>query len=258
MRWPTEVRAAMRAGNWHGSTRDLAPGYVQCNVVMLPEAWAGGFAGWCAANPRVAPILARSEPGDPGLPSLGTDIDIRTDLARYCVLRDGIPAGEVHDIRELWTDDLVTFAFGCSFSLEDALRREGVPLRYEQRGFGGAIYETSVPTVEHASFAAPLIVSMRPLPAEAVGAALTVSERYPQLHGLPVHAGDPAKIGVDLARPLDVIGTVAIAEGEVPVFWACGVTTQAAIKHARPPLAFAHVSSRMLVCDLRLEDLGAG
>src|SRR5262249_11902588 len=145
--------------------------------------------------------------------------------------------------------------FGCSFSLEDALRREGVRLDYEQRGFGGAIYATTLATEPAGAFRAPLIVSMRPLAADAVDSAIEGSRRYPQLHGVPIHAGGPAAIGVDIEAPLDAIGAVSVADDEVPVFWACGVTTQTAIENARPSRAFIHVSSRMLVCDLRLEDL---
>jgi uncharacterized protein YcsI (UPF0317 family) len=164
---------------------------------------------------------------------------------------------EVEDLAEHWSGDLVAFAFGCSFSLEDALRREGVPLRYEERGFGGAIYKTTRPTAEHGGFGGPLIVSMRPLPEDTVELAFRVSERYPQLHGRPVHAGDPAALGVTLERPLEALGPLQPVEGEVPVFWACGVTTQTAIERARPRRAYTHVSSQMLVCDVPLEALAA-
>jgi uncharacterized protein YcsI (UPF0317 family) len=251
-----ELRAAARAGTWRGTTRGAAPGHVQCNVVILPAREAESFARWCELNPAVAPVLARGDPGDPRLPALG-ELDLRYDLPGYRRFEGGVPTAQLHDLAAHWADDLVSFAFGCSFSLEDALRREGVPLAYEERGFGGAIYETNLPTTPHDGFQAPLIVSMRPIPGDAVPAAFAVSERYPQLHGAPLHAGDPAVIGVDLAEPLETLGELDVAPGEVPVFWACGVTTQTAIEHARPPVAYTHVSSRMLVCDLRLDDLAA-
>lgn len=253
---PQEVRAAARAGRWRGTTRDAAPGYLQCNLVVLPVPEAERFARWCELNAAVAPVLARSEPGDPRLPDLG-DIDLRFDLPAYRVFEAGVAVAEVPDLEALWTDDLVGFAFGCSFSLEEVLRRHGVPLRYEERGFGGAIYVTNQGTVDHEGYEAPLVVSMRPLPREAVEDAVRVSERYPQLHGRPVHAGDPAVLGLDLDRPLESLGRVDVGPDEVPVFWACGVTTQAAIEHARPARAFTHVSARMLVCDVALDDLPA-
>jgi uncharacterized protein YcsI (UPF0317 family) len=249
-----EARAAIREGRWRSPTRGLAPGYLQCNLVVLPADWADDFARWCAANPRVAPVLARSEPGDPLLPALG-DVDVRTDAPRYRLFRDGVASEELDDLSGAWTDDLVAFAFGCSFSLEEALRRAGVRLAYEQRGFGGAIYETTRDTVAAGPFAGPLVVSMRPLAPGDVELAIGVSERYPQLHGAPVHHGDPAALGIELERPLDAIGRVDIALGEEPVFWACGVTPQLAIERARPPLAITHLSAHMLLTDVRLEEL---
>jgi uncharacterized protein YcsI (UPF0317 family) len=251
---PAEVRAAARAGRWQGTTRDAAPGYLQCNLVVLPAAWAEEFAEWCEANPRVAPVLARSSPGDPRLPALG-DVDVRTDVPRYRLFRDGTPSGELDDLLDVWSDDLVAFAFGCSFSLEEALRRAGVRLDYEQRGFGGAIYETARDTAPAGAFAGPLVVSMRPLHTDDVELAMEVSEAHPQLHGAPVHHGDPGALGIDLEQPLDAIGQVDVAPGEVPVFWACGVTPQLAIERAEPPLAITHLSAHMLVTDVRLEEL---
>lgn len=248
-------RRAVRAGTWVGPTRDVAPGRVQCNLIVLPERWAEGFGAWCAANPAVAPVLARSAPGDPRLPELGAELDLRTDLPRYRVFRDGEPDGVVPDLRALWREDLVAFAFGCSFSLEEALRRHGVELAYERRGFGGAIYRTTRETVAAGGFAAPLVASMRPLARAAAERAVAVSRRYPQLHGAPVHVGDPAQLGVALEEPLDAIGEVSLADGEVPVFWACGVTPQLALEAARPPLAITHLSAHMLVTDVRIEDL---
>lgn len=248
-------RRAVRSGTWSGPTREVAPGRVQCNLIVLPELWAEEFGAWCAANPAVAPVLARSLPGDPRLPSLGAGIDLRRDLPAYRVFRDGQPDGVVHDLDELWNVDLVAFAFGCSFSLEEALRRHGVDLAYERRGFGGAIYRTQRETVPAGGFAAPLVVSMRPLERAAAERAVEVSRRYPQLHGAPVHVGDPAALGVDLDDPLDAIGEVTVADGEVPVFWACGVTPQLSLEAARPALAITHLSAHMLVTDVRLDEL---
>jgi uncharacterized protein YcsI (UPF0317 family) len=247
-------RRAVRAGEWGGPTRDVAPGRVQCNLIVLPELWAEEFGAWCAANPAVAPVLARSQPGDPRMPALGA-IDLRTDLPRYRVFHDGQPVAVVEDLHELWNVDLVAFAFGCSFSLEEALRRHGVDLAYERRGFGGAIYRTDRETIGAGGFAAPLVVSMRPLARAAAERAVEVSRRYPQLHGAPVHVGDPAALGVDLGAPLDAIGEVSVAAGEVPVFWACGVTPQLSLEAARPSLAITHLSAHMLVTDVRIEEL---
>ena len=251
---PREVRARARSGLWRGTTRGAAPGHVQCNVVILAASDAEPFAGWCERNPTVAPVLARSAPGDPRLPALGA-IDLRYDLPAYRAFAHGSVVGELGDLADRWTDDLVGFAFGCSFSLEDALRHAGVPLRYEDRGFGGAIYRSAIATRAHAGFAAPMIVSMRPFASADADRAVDVSRHYPQLHGAPVHVGGPELIGVQLDEPLESIGAIGLQDDEVPVFWACGVTTQWAIEQARPSLAYTHVSSQMLVTDLRLDEL---
>jgi uncharacterized protein YcsI (UPF0317 family) len=248
------VRDAARAGAWSGTTRGAAPGHVQCNVVILPAGDAEAFTAWCERNPSVAPLLARSEPGDPRLPALG-EIDLRTDLPAYRRFADGGFVEELDDLGEWWTDDLVGMAFGCSFSLEEALADAGVDLAYARRGFGGATFVTTIETEPHGDYGGPTVVSMRPLAPDDAQLAVEVSRRYPQLHGQPVHVGDPAQIGVDLARPLDRLGDVDVAQGEVPVFWACGVTTQLALERARPARAFTHVSARMLVCDLRIDEL---
>ena len=250
-----EVRQLARQNAWAGSTRSSAPGMVQCNVAILPGEDAREFHEWCRANPGVAPLLAVSQPGSPALPELGRDIDIRYDLPAYRIFHDGEFTAEVYDVADLWGDDWQAFAFGCSFSLEDALRSNGIPLTYEQRGFGGAIYRTSLPTVDAGRFGGPLVVSMRPIGLADVDRVIEVSKAYPGLHGAPVHIGSPQSIGIDLAQPDEAIGAMSILDSEVPVFWPCGVTAHLAIERAKPRIAIAHVSSRMLVTDLPIQSL---
>src|SRR5688572_23880090 len=115
------ARHAIRAGRWTAHTSGMAEGHVQGNVVILPKAHADDFLRFCQRNPKPCPVLAVSEPGRPELPSLGADLDIRTDVPRYRVWRDGQLVGEPNDIRALWQDDLVSFVIGCSFSFEQAL-----------------------------------------------------------------------------------------------------------------------------------------
>jgi uncharacterized protein YcsI (UPF0317 family) len=227
---------------------------VQCNVTIVESDLADAFVAWSEANPGVAPILARGRAGDHALPSLGADLDIRTDVPAYQVLRNG-GAFERTDLLDVWSDNLVAFAFGCSFSLEDALRAAGIDLAYEARGFGGAIYRTALTTAPAGGLSGPVIASMRPLSVDDAARAVEVSRRYPQLHGAPVHVGDPAAIGVTLDDPLESIGELSVAPGEVPVFWACGVTVQEVLSRARPRVAITHKSAHMLVTDLRLADL---
>lgn len=252
---PAALRHLVRSGELTGPTNGLAPGYVQCNLMILPAGAASAFADWCAANAKACPVLAVSEPGDPHLPALGDDLDLRADLPSYRVFRDGEAEGDVPDIADLWQDDLVAFAFGCSFSFEEALRREGVDLAYRDRGDVEALYLSALETVPVGPFRGPVAVSMRPLGPAAAVAACGVTANYPGVHGAPVHIGRPGMIGVDLDDPLDTIGTTSLVGDELPVFWACGVTPQLAMAAARSPLAITHTSAHMLITDLRLEDL---
>ena len=255
---PAEIRRRIRTGGFAQPTASLAPGYVQCNLLILPARFAEAFADFCAANEAACPVLARSAPGDPTLRTLGADLDIRSDLPRYRVFRDGEATDEVTDISELWRDDLVSFAFGCSFSFEEALAMEGVDLRYLDRGDREAVYLTDLDAVPAGRFKGKVVVSMRPLrPADAIR-AIEVTAKYPGVHGAPIHIGKPEMIGVDLSAPFDTIGRTRVLEDELPVFWACGLTPQMALAEARLPLCITHASARMLITDLRLADLARG
>jgi uncharacterized protein YcsI (UPF0317 family) len=244
------VRGLIRAGHWRAHTSGLADQHVQGNVVILPEADATDFLRYCQRNPKPCPVLAVSEPGVPTLPSLGVDIDIRTDVPAYRVWRNGELAEERHDITELWRDDLVTFVLGCSFSFEQALIDAGIPLRHVAEKRNVAMYRTSINTHAAGAFSGPMVVSMRPLKAADAIRAIQITSRFPNVHGAPVHIGDPTQIGIsDLAKP-DYGDAVSILSDEIPVFWACGVTPQAAILHARPPFCITHAPGAMLITDL--------
>ncbi len=248
------ARRQFRAGHAPGTTVGVAPGRVQANLAVLPRDWSVPFIAWCRANPQPCPVLGVSQPGDPHIPALGIDLDIRTDLPRYQIWRDGVVVAEPGDLLAAWQDDWVAVALGCSYSFDDALAAAGIPLRHVALGVNPPIYETNLPTVPHGPFAGPVIVSMRPLrPADAIRATL-VAARYPHAHGAPIHLADPAAIGVDLAHPMG--GTVLPLEpGEIPVFWACGVTPSAALRAARPPVCATHWPGAMLVTDLVNDDL---
>jgi len=252
-----DVRLACRSGCLDGPTAGLAPGFVQGNLAILPRDWADEFLRFCVANPKPCPLIGIAEPGDPRLPSLAADLDIRTDLGRYRVWRNGELADEPADIRAAWRDDLVSFVIGCSFSFEEPLIAAGIPIRHIARGCNVSMYRTNVPTTPAGRFHGPLVVSMRPLkPADAI-AAVQITSRLPVAHGAPVHIGFPEAIGIpDLDKP-DFGDAVPMEPGELPVFWACGVTPQAAIAAARPPFAITHAPGRMLVTDLKSAQLAA-
>ncbi|MFN7570654.1 MAG: putative hydro-lyase [Betaproteobacteria bacterium] len=251
------VRQAARQGDLSGHTVGLAPGRVQANLVILPRDWAYDFLLFCQRNPRPCPLLAVGDTGNPTLPTLGADLDVRTDLPRYRVWRGGALVDEPTDIRALWQNDWVSFALGCSFSFEQALLAAGLPLRHLACGDNVAMYRTNLPTMAGGRFGGPLVVSMRPMTPAAAIRAVQITSRFPAVHGAPVHWGDPTTIGIaDLACP-DYGDPVEILPGEVPMFWACGVTPQAALLAARPPIAITHAPGHMLVTDLYNEHLAA-
>jgi uncharacterized protein YcsI (UPF0317 family) len=243
------TRLDARSGRLNGHTSGVANGFVQGNVAIVPADVAAAFEAYCRANWQACPLLAVGQPGDPMLATLGEDVDIRTDLPRYRVYRDGALAEQRTDIGELWRDDLVTFVIGCSFTFEHALERAGIPLRHVQQGRNVAMYRSSIETTAVGPFGGPMVVSMRPIVAADVARAGEVTARFPDQHGRPVHAGDPAEIGIkDLASP-DYGDPIDIGPGDVPVFWACGVTSQAALERARLPFFMAHAPGSMLVTD---------
>lgn len=254
---PGELRAAFRAQRWTQHTVGLGERCVQGNLVILPREHAGDFLLYCQRNPKPCPLLAVGDAGDWRLPALGVDIDIRSDLPRYRVWRHGELAEEPLDIGALWREDLVSFVIGCSFSFEQALMDDGIPLRHVQQGRNVAMYRTAIATAPAGPFAGPLVVTMRPLtPAHAIR-AVQITSRYPAVHGAPVHLGDPGAIGIaDLARP-DYGDAVELRPGELPVYWACGVTPQAALAAARLPLAITHAPGAMLVTDLSNHQLAS-
>lgn len=247
---PAELRAEMRAGRWSSHTVGLVPRHVQGNLVVLPKRHADDFLLYCQRNPKPCPLLAVGDVGSPRVPALGASIDLRTDLPRYRVWRDGRLADEPQDISALWQDDFVAFIIGCSFSFESALIDEGIPLRHVQQQRNVAMYRTSVPTQAAGVFDGPLVVTMRPLCAADAIRAVQITSRYAAVHGAPVHLGDPALIGIrDLAVP-DYGDAVDVMPDELPVFWACGVTPQAALVRAQLPLAITHAPGCMLITDL--------
>ena len=243
------ARLAVRRGEHRGPTAGLAPGHVQANLAIVPADVAPAFERFCRSNPVPCPLLAVSKPGDHRFPELGADLDLRTDFPRYRVYRHGLMVEEPGDLMSLWRDDLVAFAIGCSFSFEEALLAAGLPVRHIERGCNVPMYVTDRECVAVPPFAGRMVVSMRPMtPAQAERAA-AVTGRYAAVHGAPVHIGDPAALGIrDLSLP-EFGDAVPLAPGEVPVFWACGVTPQVALAAARLPFAIAHSPGHMLVTD---------
>jgi uncharacterized protein YcsI (UPF0317 family) len=247
---PRNIRRAIRERRLTGHTVGLARGYVQGNVCILPQEYAADFKLFCERNPKPCPLLAMSRPGDPRLPDLGADLDIRTDVSRYRVFEHGVLKAEPENVTDLWRDDLVTFVLGCSFSFEEALMEAGLRLRYVDEGSNVPMFRTSVDTTPAGRFRGKLVVTMRPFkPADAIR-AIEITARYPRVHGSPVHMGFPEQIGItNLGEPWAGDAT-EVKEGEVPLFWACGITPQSVVLDAKPSFCITHAPGHMLVTDL--------
>ena len=245
---PAEARKLFRDG-LVTPTAGWCAGWAQANLLALPRDLAFDFLLFTQRNPKPCPVLDVLDAGEVSGPIL--DGDVRTDIPAYRVYVDGELAEETTDVTSWWREDLVAFLIGCSFTFEAALLEAGVPVRHVEQGVNVPMYRTSRRCRSAGAIGGPLVVSMRPVPASQVADAVRVTARYPAVHGAPVHVGDPAALGIeDLSRP-DYGDAVDVRPGEVPVFWACGVTPQAAVVESRPPLAIAHAPGHMLVTDAR-------
>lgn len=248
---PIEVRRLCRAGAYDGPTSGLAAGYVQANLAILPADLADAFLLFCQRNPKPCPLIGIGGVGEPFISGLGVDLDLRTDLPRYRVWKNGELVETPSDICAWWRDDLVAFALGCSHSFEEALLEDGLEIRHIQRAATVPMYRTDIACVPAGPFAGPLVVSMRSFKAADAIRAVQITTRFPAVHGAPVHLGRPDLIGIaDIAKP-DWGDAMPVPDDEVPLFWACGVTPQAVIAAAKPAFAITHAPGRMLVTDTR-------
>ncbi|RPJ22001.1 MAG: putative hydro-lyase [Desulfobacteraceae bacterium] len=251
---PSELRGLIRQRKWTTPTTGLVPGFVQANLVILPKEQAFHFLLFCVRNPKPCPILDVLEPGQVE-PSIARGADLRTDLPKYRIYEKGMLQKEVEEVKEFFHEGMVSFLLGCSFSFESALLAAGLPIRNIEEGKNVSMYITNRTCVPAGPFSSPLVVSMRPLTPQQAVRATQVTTRFHLTHGAPVHFGAPEKIGIkDLNRP-DFGDPVTIRQDEVPVFWACGVTSALAATSARLPLVITHAPGHMFVSDLKDEDL---
>lgn len=255
---PAEVRRACRAGQIDEPTTGFATAYAQANLVVLPRRQADDFRRFCERNPKPCPLLDVTETGSPEPLNVAPGADLRTDLPKYQVYRDGELVETRSDVLDLWRDDLVAFLLGCSYTFEGPLLAAGVPVRHQEAGRNVPMYRTNRACVPAGPFAGPLVVSCRPIPSELVERAVEVSGQYPAVHGAPVHVGDPAALGIaDFQHP-DWGDPPVVEDGDVPVFWACGVTPQAVAMASRPDFMITHAAGYMFVTDLTVDALRTG
>ncbi len=249
------VRSAIRRGEWQSPTAGLVPGNVQTNLAILPKKDAFDFLLFALRNPQACPIIDVTDPGSPYLDRVAPGADVRTDLPKYRIYRKGILEAEVNSIEKDWQEGLVTFLIGCSFTFENALMEAGIPIRHIEEGKNAPMYITNRQCVPGGIFQGPLVVSMRPVPADMVVRAVQITARFPRVHGAPVHLGNPSELGIKDISETDFGDSVTVKDGEVPVFWACGVTPQAVAMSVKPDLMITHAPGHMFITNLKDQDL---
>lgn len=247
---PSDVRQKIRRGEITGPTAGMCDGYAQANLVVLPREMAYDFLLFTQRNPKSCPLLEVTDTGSPYLHTIA-DADLRTDIPRYRIYRDGVLSGEVTDLCDVWQDDFVSFLIGCSFSFESALLEDDIPVRHIEEHCNVPMYNTTIPCESAGVFHGHMVVSMRPIPQNLVPRAVLITGQMPRVHGAPIQIGNPEAIGIqDLSHP-DYGDMVTIRPGEVPVFWPCGVTPQNVIMASRPPIAITHAPGHMLITDTK-------
>lgn len=245
-----QVRDAIRQGQYCAHTAGLGRGYLQANLAIMPAAYALDFMRFCQRNPKPCPLTGVSDTGNPQMFTMGQDIDIRTDVPAYNIYRHGKLAGSAHQITDIWQDDFVVFALGCSFTFEHALQQAGIALWHIDNDKTVPMFRTNIDTVPAGPFSGKMVVSMRAIPQDRIEEAIEISRRFPLAHGAPVYWGDPSKIGIsDVAQP-EWGDAVPVPDGHVPMFWACGVTPQVALEAAKLPICITHKPGHMLITDV--------
>ena len=248
---PAEVRQLIREGKLTTQTSGMCDGYAQGNLLVLPMAQAYDFLLFTQRNPKSCPVLEVGDVGSRLVKRMADGGDIATDIPKYRVWENGILTGEYTDVSHLWRDDFVYFLIGCSFSFAGELLAANVPVRHIEEGKNVPMYLTNIETDPAGIFHGKTVVSMRPMPADQAIRATSITASMPRVHGAPIHIGDPAVIGIsDINKP-DFGDAVTIRDGEIPVFWCCGVTPQSVVMSAKPPIAISHAPGHMFITDVK-------
>ncbi|MGE7690086.1 putative hydro-lyase [Lysinibacillus sp. NPDC097214] len=248
---PNEIRKLIRNQEISGPTSGMSIGFTQANLVILKKEHAFDFLLFCQRNPKPCPLLDVTEPGSFIPSKIAKNADIRKDIPKYRIYRDGILTEEVLDITDYWEEDMVGFLIGCSFTFETPLLEAGIPIRHIQENCNVPMYKTNIACEKAGVFEGPTVVSMRPMTPEDAIRAIQITSRFPNVHGAPIHIGSPEQIGImDISKP-DFGDAVSIKPGEIPVFWACGVTPQAVAMESKPSIIITHAPGHMLITDIK-------
>ncbi|AQS10863.1 hypothetical protein CLOBY_30120 [Clostridium saccharobutylicum] len=252
---PAEVRRLIREGEITGPTSGMCAGYAQANLVILPKDLAYDFLLFTQRNQKSCPILEVSDMGSRSLKYIANNVDIAKDIPKYRVYEDGILTGEYTSVEHLWRDDFVSFLIGCSFSFESELLEAGISIRHIEENCNVPMFKTNIECEPAGIFNGKMVVSMRPIPYDQIVKSVMVTGTMPKVHGAPIHIGDPSVIGIsDVTKP-DFGDSVQIKEGEVPVFWPCGVTPQSVVMNVKPKIVITHSPGHMLITDVKNVDL---
>lgn len=252
---PCEIRKLIKEQKITGQTSGMCAGYAQANLCILPKDLAFDFLLFCTRNPRPCPILEVGDAGSRLIKTMADNADVATDFPKYRIWKDGVLTEEKTDISDIWQDDFIYFLIGCSFSFEAELLEAGIPVRHIEEGKNVPMFNTNIELQKAGIFGGNMVVSMRPIPYELVVKAVNVTAAMPRVHGAPIHIGKPELIGIkDITHP-DYGDAVTIKDGEIPVFWPCGVTPQNAVMNAKPPLAITHSPGHMFITDVKNSSL---
>ncbi|MCQ2566691.1 MAG: putative hydro-lyase [Clostridia bacterium] len=252
---PKEVRALISRGEIDFPTPGMCAGYAQANLVILPKELADDFLLFTQRNPKACPVLEVTRPGDRFIRQIADNADVTREIPKYRVYKRGKLKKELTEVSDLWTDDMVAFLIGCSFSFEDALLKAGIPIRHIEEGKNVPMYDTNIPCESAGPFHGNMVVSMRPIPIALISKAINVTAAMPRVHGAPIHIGAPEAIGIKRLDKPDYGDAVTINPGEIPVFWPCGVTPQNVLMKSKPEFAITHAPGHMFITDVLNEDL---
>lgn len=248
---PEEIRECIRKEKWIGPTTGIALGFVQANLVIIPEKLALEFIIFCQRNHSACPILEITEPGIASLNYLAKNVDIRTDLPKYRVYKKGVLMDEPLNIIDYWRSDFVSIFIGCSLSFEKALTDSNIPLRHLECKKNGAIYISSIKCNPTGMFRGNMAVSLRPIPRHQLIRTIQITSRFYNAHGAPVHIGDPDLIGIKNLDEVYYGDPPIFKENDVPVFWACGVTPQVVASESKPEIMITHSPTHLFVSDIK-------
>lgn len=248
---PQEVKKLIREGKIDFQTSGMCAGYAQANLCILPKDYAFDFLLFCMRNPKPCPILEVGDVGSREFKAMASEGDVCTDFPKYRIWKNGVLEKEVTDISEYWQDDFVYFLIGCSFSFESEMLEADIPVRHIEENVNVPMFNTNIELASAGAFHGNMVVSMRPIPNDLVVKAVEVTAAMPNVHGAPIQIGNPEAIGIlDVNHP-DYGDSVTINEGEVPVFWPCGVTPQNTVMQTKPPIAITHAPGHMFITDVK-------